>query len=240
MYTLRRTMAEAVAESDKAPAERRMYLYDEERLRAHLRSRDHLLYEAERDVVPPRPVRWPTGEAVTWRIDRVRYAADPLPTGEPNRSVGHWNPVDQWEVFEVDQGEVAVLVRTAPDTPVEVVRCPAGHAVPLPPGSWHLTYVLAGPAVVTNIYSVARARTSTETKYFSRPTVRAGIRRGDDGLVGYGPDRAPGPARWRTGVRSRDLLDGEENLTGLLTAERHPAALLDPEDSFADALPSGV
>jgi hypothetical protein len=174
----RQTLAAVLAASDRAADGARAWFLDESRLRAAAQDGDQLLYEAERDILPP--VRG----IAEWRLDRVWYPAADLPTGELNRSTGHWNGTDQWEVFQVDSGEVVIVVR-APGSgrPIELVRCAPGSVLPLPPGCWHLTYVWRGPAVVTNAYSVTADQPGPEVKYFTRRSVRCALRRAGSGVV---------------------------------------------------------
>lgn len=187
--------------SDSAPADCRVYFHDEPALR---RAADRELYRAERDVLPPRDGVFDDGAGPRrWRLDRVRYPAADLPSGELNRSTGHWNPVEQWEVFQVDAGEVVLVVRApGPGRPTELVRCGPGTVVPLRPGSWHLTYVWRGPAVVTNAYSVPVEPERPGEKYFTRGPLRCGLRRERGEVVVFrdadDPAQDAGPPVWTT------------------------------------------
>jgi hypothetical protein len=196
------TLANVFAASDRAPAGARAWFHDEPRLRAAVLAAEHVLYRAERDVLPP--VRG----TVEWRLDRVTYPADDLPSGELNRSTGHWNPAGQREVFRVDAGEVVIVVRApGPEQPTELVHCGPGSMLPVLPGSWHLTYVWHGPAIVTNAYTVTADHPGPDGKYFTRPPVRCGLHRGGAGVVVLrdrtDPDQDRGEPVWRTAEQQR-------------------------------------
>jgi hypothetical protein len=222
------TLTPVLALSDANAESTRLFLWDEPALRSALRTEDHLMYRAERDVAPPRTVPHRAGGAVLWRADRVIYGAGDLPTGELNRSVGHWNPGDQWEIFHTDSGCIALVVRPHPDAPVVVVVCSDRQVVAVPPGSWHLTYVFHGPATVTNLYSRTPGTPDAETKYFSRPTVRVGLRREGGQLVTFGPDEDTARVRWRAGAAPPVLLGVAGDLIGLLHTDPPPELLTDP------------
>jgi hypothetical protein len=187
--TVRQTLRDVLAASDQAAPEFRACFHREQVLRGHLRSRDLVLYEAHRDIVEPVSTARLGGR---WRVDRVRYPGVDLPSGELSRSTGHWNPLDQWEVFEVERGEIVLLVRMpGPGQPVELVRCTAGSVVVLRPGAWHLTYAPAGPATVSNAYT-SDIDGGHDGKYFSRrSTIRCGLYRDGDRIAVYQPDADP-------------------------------------------------
>lgn len=178
-----RMLAHVLEDSAQRPEAMRPFLLREGWLREQGAGLDTVLYTAERNVLPPRTTATPEG-SVEWRIDRVAYPGVPLPSGELDRSVGHWNPAHQWEVFEVDHGQVVIVV-ARPGTPnrVDLVRAPAGAIVSVPRGGWHLTYAPDGPAVVTNMYStpVGRLPHDDRSKYFRQPALRVGLRRCDGG-----------------------------------------------------------
>jgi hypothetical protein len=240
MRTAVRTLAQVVAESDAAPPDARCFFYDEARLRASIRNHDQVLYRAVRDACPPRTVTAADGSRHTWRLDRVAYPGEELPTGELGRSVGHWNPPSQSEIFEVDQGEIAVLTALDAGGPVELIRCPEGTGVCLKQGSWHLTYVLRGPAVVTNLYTeVARSRTG---KYFSGPTVRVGLHRSVGEIDTFTSQPSPTIA-WRLASDSRDTIGDFGALEVLLTSPTIPDILKNPQlhcRTRAPARPGGA
>jgi hypothetical protein len=73
MSTVTRTIAQVLAESDVAPQDTRCFFYDETRLRMSARTRDQVLYRAERDACPARTVVAADGSSHTWRLDRVTY-----------------------------------------------------------------------------------------------------------------------------------------------------------------------
>jgi hypothetical protein len=195
------TVAGVLAASDRAPAAARAWFYDEQWLRTAVGTgEDHTLYRAERDVLPPRR------GTVEWRFDRVSYLAGDLPSGELNRSTGHWNPATQWEVFQVDAGEVVLVVRApGPGRPTELVRCGPGSVLPLLPGSWHLTYVWRGPAVVVNAYSVTAEHADPNGKYFTRRPLRCGLRRDGSGVAVFRDPADPaqdcGDPVWRVAAQ---------------------------------------
>ncbi|CAO5174588.1 Glucose-6-phosphate isomerase [Frankia sp. AiPs1] len=108
---------------------------------------DPLLYEAYRDVAPARH---------GWRADLVVYQPGTLPDGQPHRSIGHWNPPTQLEIFQILSGTTLMLVaghRPDGSRYVHQVTTRAGDVTVVPFGAWHLTYVLDGPAAVFNIYT---------------------------------------------------------------------------------------
>lgn len=236
MSTVVRTLAQVLADNDAAAPEARGFFYDEPRLRACLPDHDQVLYLAERDASPPRTVTGPDGLPLTWRLDRVTYPAGDLPTDELRRSIGHWNPPGQSEIFEVERGEVAVLTALSVDGPVELVRCPEGSIVCLRLGAWHLTYVLSGPAVVANIYTEQERR--GPGKYFTRPTVRAGLRRENGTATPF--TGAPGPQiEWRPACGGRDIIGDAAGLAAMLTAPAAADLLIDPQRHWKVAVPAG-
>jgi len=181
--TVRQTLRGVLAASDQAPSEFRACFYREQVLREYLLGQDLVLYEAERDIVEPAVT---AGSGAYWRVDRVHYPGVDLPSGEPDRSTGHWNPADQWEVFEVERGEVVLLARQpGPGRQVELVHCDAGSVVVLRPGVWHLTYAPAGPATVSNAYTSGTPG-GHDGKYFRRrSTIRCGLYREGDSVAVY-------------------------------------------------------
>lgn len=198
------TIREVLEDGEVVPVAFRAYFHDERRLRATVEDADHVLYRAQRDVLAPRSGADGHGRPPRrWRLDRVFYPAEDLPSGELNRSTGHWNPSDQWEIFQVDRGEVVLVVRApGPGRPTELVRCGAGTVLPLLPGSWHLTYVWQGPAVVTNAYSVTAEHAAPEKKYFTRGPLRCGLRREGREVVVFrdltDPVQDNGPPVWQS------------------------------------------
>jgi len=181
--TVRQTLRGVLAGSDRAAPEFRACFYREPVIRDYLVDRDLVLYKARRDIVTP------VGSARfggCWRVDRVRYPGADLPSAELDRSTGHWNPPGQWEVFEVERGEIVMLSRMpGPGQPVELTHCTAGSVLVLPPGIWHLTYAPAGPASVSNAYT-SGPDGRHDGKYFSRrSTIRCGLYRDGDRIAVY-------------------------------------------------------
>ena len=226
------TVAGVLAASDRAPDGTRVWFHEEPWLRAAVRDSDHTLYRAERDVLPPR-----RGSA-EGRLDRVRYPAGDLPSGELNRSTGHWNPAEQWEVFQVDAGEVVIVVREpGADRPTELVRCGPGSVLALPPGSWHLTYVWRDPAVVTNAYSVTPEHADPAAKYFSRGPLRCGLRRNGSGVLVFRDPADPaqdcGEPVWRSAEERAGADPGFPPLEEVFAADPDGQLLARLEDSCA-------
>jgi hypothetical protein len=233
--TVRQTLGDVLAGSDHATSEFRACFYREQVLREHLRDSDLVLYEARRDIVEPAMTARFGG---WWRVDRVDYPGVDLPSGELDRSTGHWNPADQWEVFEVERGEVVLLIRMpGPGQPVELVHCTAGSVVVLRPGAWHLTYAPAGPASVSNAYTSGMDG-GHDGKYFSRrSTVRCGLYRDGERVAVY--QSGPGPIVRRTAQPRRTVLPGLPTLAELFGVGHDPAAVARFEEYCADRGPCG-
>ncbi|TFE26217.1 hypothetical protein E0F15_18340 [Frankia sp. B2] len=121
---------------------------DRRQIETALKAGDNpLLYEAYRDVAPTRH---------GWRADLVVYQPGTLPDGQPHRSIGHWNPHTQLEIFQTLSGTTLMLVaghRPDGSRYAHQVTTRAGDLAVVPFGAWHLTYVLDGPAAVFNIYT---------------------------------------------------------------------------------------
>jgi hypothetical protein len=230
--TVRQTLRGVLAASDQAPSEFRACFYREQVLREYLLDRDLVLYEAERDIVEPAGT---AGSGGYWRMDRVHYPGVDLPSGEPDRSTGHWNPADQWEVFEVERGEVVLLARQpGPGRQVELVHCDAGSVVVLRPGVWHLTYAPAGPATVSNAYTSGThdGHDGHDGKYFSRrSTIRCGLYREGDRVAVYQPGTEP--VVHRAAQRRGTALPGLPVLAELFGTGRDAAAIARLEEHCA-------
>jgi quercetin dioxygenase-like cupin family protein len=108
---------------------------------------DRLMYVAARDVLPEFQAA-----RRSWRSDLVRYFPGVLPGGEPHRSIGHWNHPGQIEAFEVLDGRVGMFIGS-PGGAVFYSEAGSGDVMVLPPGAWHLTYVLGAGALVFNVYA---------------------------------------------------------------------------------------
>lgn len=195
--------------SDSGPSEGTVHLSDLVRLAQHdgvrvhelatLRAaageRDQLLYRCRRNV-QVRQVRGPDGEQVTWRADEIRYQCGALPSGEAVRSLGHWNPEDQVEVFEVRSGRVVILVVFPEDlTTVSAASYGPGQACVLPPGVFHLTYSPWEPSTVFNIYNESGHRATGDSKYLGAPPPQRALVQGADGwsLTPAEPEPATAP-----------------------------------------------
>ncbi|MBI1758167.1 MAG: hypothetical protein HYR62_02930 [Actinobacteria bacterium] len=120
-----------------------------------------VLYHAWRDVLPPRAKQAQQHQvpgAAAWFADLVVYDGGMLPGGrEFHRSLGHWNTPAQIEIFQCLSGRVLMLYTIGPTgmSTVDYQVCVAGDHVVIPPGGWHLTVVLDGPAAVFNVYTDA-------------------------------------------------------------------------------------
>ncbi|MEO6503821.1 MAG: cupin domain-containing protein [Jatrophihabitantaceae bacterium] len=126
---------------------------------------DLLLYRSRRNV-QTRQVPLSDGEPVTWRADEIRYQCGALPSGEAVRSLGHWNPVDQVEVFEVLSGRVVILVVFPHDlATVSAATYEPGDVCVLPPGVFHLTYSPWESSTVFNIYNETAHAAAGDSKY---------------------------------------------------------------------------
>jgi hypothetical protein len=128
--------------------------------------RDPVLYYAYRDVLPRRDLatgeRLAAGDPASERArgagymfaDLVVYQPGVLPGGELFRSTGHWNLPAQLEIFQTLTGTVIMLVagHRADGAPFLCERvCGPGEVIAVPPGAWHVSYVLDGPAAVFNV-----------------------------------------------------------------------------------------
>ena len=176
---------------------------------------DPLLYQAWRDVLPPRatppapgkqsPEHGPAGTAdgLTWSADLVVYQDGTLPGGEPFRSTGHWNPEGQVEVFQVLCGRVLIVAAgtsAARGPYAQYQECVAGDVAVVPLAAWHLTYALDGPAAVFNIYSSQGGNSTAATgagpaKYRSGqgPVPVAAVRRGSSYAFTWGTTERVAP-----------------------------------------------
>ncbi len=152
-----------------------------------------ILYNAYRDIFPPRTKNEQSryikqGHEASnnisyWYADLVEYLPGVLPTGELFRSTGHWNSEHQIEIFETLIGKVCIIIAgyTPKGEPYLFKQiCSPGHLCLIPPGAWHLTYVLDGPALVFNIYTEPSAtdievRRWQTKKYEWRPPVEVSL-----------------------------------------------------------------
>jgi hypothetical protein len=116
-------------------------------------SSDQLLYVAAKDVFP---IRVGSTDKESWRADLTLFSGSPLPSGELSRSIGHRNGPKCVEIFEVWYGRVRMYLQG----PLGTAACECvyadlegGDRLEVPPGYWHSTHVLDGPALVFDIYS---------------------------------------------------------------------------------------
>jgi len=156
---------------------------------------DRLLYRSRRNV-QTRRVAGPDGEPVTWHADEVSYQSGTLPNGEAVRSLGHWNPVDQVEVFEVQSGRVVIFVAFPHDrAAVSAATYGPGDACVLPPGVFHLTYSPWEASTVFNIYNETEHRSTGDSKYLGAPPPDRALVAGDDGWTLTPADPEPDTAQ---------------------------------------------
>ena len=110
---------------------------------------DFELYRAFRDCLEPRSRAIP--KAAIWRADLIRYSGQSMHSREPCRSIGHWNPPEQVEIFEVLQGHIIMLI-LCPTGEIEALTCLPGNSWIIPRGAFHLTYAMCSSLVI-NIYN---------------------------------------------------------------------------------------
>jgi oxalate decarboxylase/phosphoglucose isomerase-like protein (cupin superfamily) len=195
-----------------------------------------VLYRATRDVVAPQVIESRELGTLTWRMDSVEFAGGLVPGSlEISRSIGHWNPYDQWEIFEVVSGEVFMVVNARDSNGPVVHACPPDSVLALAPGAWHLTYAVGESAVVENIYcrSVQRHPPTigedAVDKYFTRPALPFGLWLDGADVGGFEP--APGRAGSLRRVSVTPVGVKRRRRGGLLRevmAGRHPDALSEP------------
>lgn len=169
------------AAAHAAPELRPVFVDPDAVQRAVKAGEDVALYVATRDLLPPLIVE---RRSRVWRLDRVAYSGDDLPGSECNRSVGHWNPANQYEVFEVVSGRVLILSARSGDDLVTCNEAQRGSFVAIAPGSWHLTYAPYGPAIVDNAYSEPLHGRADAEKYFQRAPLPVTVRRQGKAIVG--------------------------------------------------------
>lgn len=141
-------------------ASKNTYVYRSEELSRFIETHDYnpILYRAVRNILPPRIKSFTTAanEESFWYADLVVYRKGILPTHEPFRSIGHWNTSNQIEIFQALDGVVGIITAERQPTGNNVVtfqKYAPGDLCIIPPGAWHLTYVLNGPATVINLYT---------------------------------------------------------------------------------------
>ncbi len=123
------------------------------------------LYKAFRDCLAPR--ERVTTEHGIWRGDLIQYSGIELPNHELCRSIGHWNPSDQLEIFEVLHGHIMMLIQ-CPLGYTEYLDCYPGSSWIVPKGSFHLTYSITD-SIVINIYNSSNLE--QDLKKYNRQTI---------------------------------------------------------------------
>ncbi|MGW4200926.1 hypothetical protein [Streptomyces sp. NPDC004726] len=169
---------------------------------------DPVLYTAHRDILPSTQA-----QGAEWFADLCVYRPGPLPGGELNRSIGHWNTPAQLEVFEVLSGHVLMITAWHSSSGAPVLNwqvCGRGDLVAVPFGAWHQTSVLDGPACVFNIYTDVpgtpqqhtsrHAAQHAEIKYCASAPVEITAIRADTGFTLTGSRR--GRDHWGRGVQA--------------------------------------
>src|SRR5581483_11135799 len=92
-----------------------------------------------------------TQETMDWHADLIEYRGGVLISGELFRSTGHWNKAQQIEIFQTLCGRVVMLVAGYGHNKQQYLHhymCQAGDICIVPPGAWHITYVLTHHAQV--------------------------------------------------------------------------------------------
>lgn len=109
-----------------------------------------LLYKAKKNFLP---IRAEGDYAKQWRFDLTIYDAKQFNSKELNRSSGHLNGEKEIEIFQVWCGKVRIYYQVEAENKIVGVYQdlnPGEYSI-IPPGAWHSTHVLEGPAVVANI-----------------------------------------------------------------------------------------
>jgi hypothetical protein len=205
-------------------------------LRAVLRGGDDpVLYTAQRDADPRRPLPGPAG-ALYWRGDLVEYSGGVMADGEPVRSIGHWNPPEQLEVFQVVSGRVVLLMGDdATPATISLAEYGPGDTAVVPRGWFHLTGAPWGPATVFNIYTDRRGAGGTDVagKYHARAPLPYLIAMSGDRPVAEPAAGAPAvPPVVLTGHLRPDGLALPDDLRRFLTGAG-PAELADLRERLA-------
>lgn len=149
---------------------------------------DITLYTAVRDLVDVWSPQPQTGDS--WRMDLVHYTGITLPWNEANRSIGHWNPSNQVELFQVLDGHPTILAKPPTVPNVQITELAAGDLLKLRGGDWHITFCPKGEAIILNVYS-CREGAQTADKYFSKPPVPLGIQLTENGFSIANPHAIP-------------------------------------------------
>ncbi|MBV9022659.1 MAG: hypothetical protein JO362_02360 [Streptomycetaceae bacterium] len=235
--------------SEILPKDRQAAILGEDLLRAAVDAgTDPVLYHAWRDILPPRwkhaegndalAERDTTGrETAFWYADLVVYRHGILPDRQPFRSTGHFNAAEQLEVFQTLTGRVAMLIAGTSPNGVPYLSfeiCEPGAITVVPPGAWHVTYCLDGPAAVFNIYTDRKPTTPAHhssrqgaldpaLKYHRAAGHKATIRVDDDGGIRLDAEEGPLPTPKFTTAAWLDAV--VPTGTDLVSLYLHPSAM---------------
>jgi hypothetical protein len=90
-----------------------------------------------------------------------------LPNNTVNRSLGHNNDIREFEVHQVLSGTILSIIKIeSGENYVGVFK--KGDYFEIPPGAFHCSYILEGPAIVANFYCNAYWESNIEQKpYFN-------------------------------------------------------------------------
>ena len=148
-----------------------VYLDGGEQLRNSLRTQSGILYNSIRDLIPP----YPFGDhKQNLHTDILVYNTGSLSQNEGFRSLGHWNPIDQFEFFVCLRGSVKMLLASPCSKILTSRTISEAQACFLKGGEWHTTYPLDSNSVVINFYNRRVAEVECE-KYSSAPPLEATI-----------------------------------------------------------------
>ncbi|MED0940356.1 hypothetical protein P4T37_27275 [Bacillus mobilis] len=89
-----------------------------------------------------------------------------FPNGTINRSLGHNNDVREFEVHQVLSGSIFSIIKLE-NNELYVGIFKKGDYFEIPPGAFHCSYILEGPAIVANFYCNAYWECDIQSKpYF--------------------------------------------------------------------------
>lgn len=195
------------------------YVHHVEELRTQVLRENPVLYWPRRGV-QHRSIEGGGHHTTGWRADEIRYEHGALDTGEAVRSLGHWNPDNQVEVFEVIEGRVLMLAAPRGESQVLASIYAPGERCALPPGLFHVTYSPWEPSTVFNIYNTTGPRHDGDTKYLGEPAPRHTLVETAESWF-LGVDAAP----LGTGPRAWSLPDGVGSVTDVLIEASDEALL---------------